>query len=584
MSIHSHQPPTRLAVVENAIAASLLALVWLVPNHQLPWSSFHHELLMAIALALFCVLIGWQTRWRLPVSTISAAVLSLALLPWLQWSSGMIPKSGTAFISSAYLVGLSLAIAVGQAGGKETNQRVFHVLFGALALAATLNMIVQMFQWYRWQPDRIDTLLMILVTPVSGGQRPSGMILQPNQLATLQVWGLIGLSWFRYQRILKLPVFLAAFTFICIGIGLTRSRTGLLEILAVTLLLCWVWWKTTPRRDIAFTWVVAFISLIVLELNFVQVTDWLGAGTLAAPSRLSGDDGARLFAWKVFFAVVFESPWTGYGIADLGSAYVALAEKRPELYFGARFVHAHNVILDLLLWVGIPLGLAILAGLSVWFYRKITDLPARPLNAFPFALLMVMGLHTMLELPHHFLYFLIPAGLCVGMLSVNEASKGTLELPRYTWMLSGIVVLVSTGTVARDYFPYQERYTEWRYEHQRVGTRPDIEVHAPHILNQLSDEIALYRISLNSNLSTENLEWIDQTARAVSSPQAFYMAAKAFAFTNHPDQVHSWMMRFNAIMTSEKIEIMRQVWEMDQEKYPELRPFQWPKYKGRGSK
>lgn len=583
MNIDSHESSARLTQVENAIAASLLALVWLVPNHQLPWSSFHHELVMAVALALFCLLIGWQTRWRMPVSAISSIVLLLALLPWLQWSLGLIPKSGTAFISSAYLVGLALAIIVGQAGGKNTNQRVFDILFGALVLAAALNVVVQLFQWYQWQPDRIDTLVMILVTPVPGGQRPSGMILQPNQLATLHVWGLIGLSWFRYHRLVKFPVFLVAFTFICIGIGLTRSRTGLLEVLAVTILLTWAWWKTGSPRDIALVWIIAFASLIALELNFVQVAEWFGAGGTAVPNRLSGDDGARFFAWKAFSAAVLESPWTGFGIADLGSAYIALAEERPGIYFGARFIHAHNAVLDLILWVGLPLGVVILAGMSIWFYRTANDLPTKPSNVFPFAMLVALGLHAMLELPHHFLYFLVPAGMCIGILSINKTSKNIVEMPRYVWILSSIVLLISIGTVARDYFPYQDRYTEWRYENQRVGTRPNIEVHTPLVLNQLSDEIALYRISLDSSISTQKLEWIKETARSVSSPQAFYIAAKAFAFADQPDQVHLWMMRFNAIMTPEKVEIVKQVWINDQKIYPSLEKFQWPDYQGRKS-
>ncbi len=54
---------TTLQQIENVLAAVALSLVWLMPNHQLPWSAMHHELTMAVMLGLMSVVLAWQTRW-----------------------------------------------------------------------------------------------------------------------------------------------------------------------------------------------------------------------------------------------------------------------------------------------------------------------------------------------------------------------------------------------------------------------------------------------------------------------------------------------------------------------------------------
>lgn len=570
-----------LVKVENFLGMMMLALVWMVPNHQLPWNGFHHELLMGVFLALFCLIVGWQTRWRVPISGMALAVLMIAFLPWFQWILGLIPKAGTAFISSAYVVAFAFAIINGQADKQSKNQRLLHILFGALVVSALLNVPVQILQWFQFHSRDLDSILLMLVTPVQDGQRPSGMILQPNQLATLQVWGLISLTWFRYRRSINLLSFVAIFAVLVIGISLTRSRTGLLEVILVTFLTCWMCWKSKFQWHILFAWIFAFTLLVMLELNFVRLAEWFGVSNLTISSRLAADDGARLFAWQAYLAASFERPWLGYGLADLGYAYVALAEQRPDLYFGRRFAHAHNVLLDLILWVGIPLGVAMFGGFMFWLYRRVLVLSDNPLGFFPVAIILTFGLHSMLELPHHFLYFLIPVGICVGSLVGAENLEPRWSLPHGVWFVLGGIVVLALVAIARDYFPYQDRYTEWRYENQRVGTRPNILLHEPLVLNQLRDEIELYRLPLSPNLSIDTLSWIDETARSVNSPQAYYFAAKAFSLSNRLSEAQVWMMRFNAIMSFSEVENIKQIWRRDQELHPELAEIEWPRYQGR---
>lgn len=568
--------------VENALAMILLASVWLAPNHQAPWSSFHHELLIAVSLSITFGLLLWQTRWRFPVPVFASAVFLAALVPWLQWGAGVLPKSGTALVSSAYIASLALSICVGCAGAREpSGQRLFDVLFGALALAAFLNVPVQLIQWYQWYDHDVESLLMLFVTPISASNRPSGMLLQPNQLATVQVWGLIGLSWFRYRRSISLPFFLLAFGATAFGIGLTQSRAGLIEMLVILALL-WTALRSAPRRDIVWTWGATIVVLVIWGLNFTTVAEWLGVQSTAV-ARLSSIDGARIDAWWAFWGAVMERPWGGYGVTDGGFAYVSLAQERPEVYIGQRFAHAHNALLDLLLWVGLPLGLLIAATFAIWLVRRLLDLCKLPHTMFPLAVIFSLGIHAMLELPHQFLYFIVPTGVCIGWLCYSVSTPTVLTLPRWAWGTACLATVAVIIPIVLDYFPYQERYTEWRFENQRVGKRPDNAVHRPWVLNQIHDELVLYRMTLSVDLSAEQLEWVANTARSVNSPPAFFAAAKAFALVGQTAEAQRWMMRYNAIMDLPGVLQTKAIWQKAQGSHPSLASLPWPDYQGRAS-
>lgn len=568
--------------VENAIGMVLLAMVWLAPNHQAPWGSFHHELLMAVSLAVISLLLVWQTRWQLPVPLFATLVFVAALVPWFQWAIGILPKSGTAFVSSAYIAALGLAICAGYAGARESSgRRLFDILFGALALAAFFNVPVQVVQWYQWYEHDMESWLMILVTPIGSGSRPSGMILQPNQLATIQVWGLIGLSWFRFHRKISFPFFVLAFVPIAIGVGLTQSRAGVLEMITASLLML-VAWRSAARPEIVWTWLAAIVLLVVWAINFPAVAEWMGIPSTAI-ARLSSIDGARIDAWRAFWGAVQKQPWGGYGVSDAGYAYLALAQDHPEVFIGQRFAHAHNLFIDLVLWVGLPLGILVAIGLSLWLVHHLLALRGLPQSVFPLAVLLTLGLHSMLELPHQFLYFIVPAGFCIGCLCSSLPVKSVAMLPRWCWGAAGFAATGAITLIALDYFPYQERYTEWRFENKRIGKRPDIPVHQPFVLNQLHDELVLYRMPLESKLADDQLQWVADTARSVSSPPALFAAAKALALAGQDQEAQKWMARFNAIMGPDGVREVKPLWLAFQKRHSQFVVLPWPDYKGRTS-
>ncbi len=569
----------RLKQFEDVLAAFLLSLVWLVPNHQLPWTAFHHELLVALALGVMFLLLAGQARQGLRWPVFALVLMALAVVPWLQWAAGMLPKSGTAFISSAYIAGLALAVVLGFSARGTAAERLTGILMLALVLAALLNLPIQLIQWFQLYPDDMTSIASMLITPIARESRPSGSILQPNLLATLQVWALLGLTWLHLERRLNRVVFWLAFVLIVVGLGLTQSRAGMLEMALCTAVLAVVarrWAGTT----VCITWGAMLALLVLWSLNFQAVADALGV-LGAAEGRLSAVDGARIDAWLAFGKAILDSPWWGYGITDVGYAYFLRADIEPALYIGQRFGHAHNLILDLMLWVGVPLALLLLVSATVWGVRRLRDAVAAPALWIPLLILMTLTLHAMLELPHQYLYMLVPAGICVGIVCAATGAAELFQSSRRVNAAVAAAVFATAGATAWDYFPYQERFNEWRFDNVNIGYRLNIPIKPPLVLDQLHDELAVYRMDLDRPLSPEQLDWMQETAQAVTTAPAIYRTALALTVAGRTDEARVWMVRYNAITPPELVQQTQLIWARDQRKHPELAGVDWPPYQGR---
>lgn len=443
-----------------------------------------------------------------------------------------------------------------------------------------LNVPIQIIQWYQSYTTDLNSIMLMLVTPINSAQRPSGLILQPNQLATIQVWGLIGLTWLHWKGHVGRVLFLTVFAIIGVGLGLTQSRAGLLELMFVAVLLTVGMWSRSSRFWIGTWWIVCAWQL-AWAAHFKTVADWLDVPTQAV-ARLSSIDGARLDAWAAYAAAVWREPWLGYGVGDLGYAYTTVAADRPELFIGQRFAHSHNAVLDLVLWVGLPLAGVLLLVLAVWIWRCLRAVMEQRELMFPLAVLAALAIHSMLELPHQFLYFLVPAGICAGVLH-HSVSRKVILLPPGTWLVGGAAGLLAIGAISYDYFPYQERYTEWRYEHARVGIPPGTAVEPPLVLNQIHDELALYRLQIDDSLDETKLSWVNRVAAAVGSSPAYHIAAKANAYLGHNDRAYDWMMRLNAILSEDEVKLMQYIWRNDQTRLPPLKSIDWPPFQGKRS-
>ena len=146
----------------------------------------------------------------------------------------------------------------------------------------------------------------------------------------------------------------------------------------------------------------------------------MGGARLATTDNLAS---SRFGAWANTMSLIQMHPWFGVGFGEFNFAW-SMSEfpGRPTPFFD----HTHNLILQFVVELGVPLGLLVL-GLLGWAFwcaaqncrresrSANTDSPLRP----AFALLALVLMHSMLEYPLWYAYFLLPTafafGLCLGV-------------------------------------------------------------------------------------------------------------------------------------------------------------------------
>lgn len=548
----------------------LLSLSWLLPVHFPPWSTFPADAWIATLMLIGGIIFVIRMRARVDWHFLPCLGVGLVLLPWLQWAAGLLPYMGQAWISSAYLLGFLLALLVGAFWERALPGQLAHGLFMAIGLAAVASVGLQLFIWLRLD----DGAALGLLAPGQIGSRPAANLGQPNQLATFLVWGLMACLWgYLYRRLGDVSAIIIA-SFLLLGLSMTQSRTGLL-VVSCLLGLVWLYRHLWPSLKVP----LAATGLYVWFLACTTLLRWLHGFLLLGQEgvrlRVQQSGEARLQAWQVFVGAVFERPWFGYGWTEVTAAQLAVAEKFPSLE--SVFSHSHNLLLDLLLWCGIPIGLALVGSLAWWFWHR-TRSVWQPQEAVLLMLLFALGVHALLEFPLEYAYFLIPAGLVMGILNVRLSARvigTTARWPLALLLLAGVVVL---GITLRDYERVDESYGLLRLEQSLIGEGraplggpPDVWV-----LTHLRDWIKLARVKPQANMSAQALQDMENAASAYPSLSSAYGLAKALALNGQPEKARDWLAKICKFTDARDCGVAQRSWEKEAFDDPRTLAIRWP--------
>jgi O-antigen ligase len=534
--------------------AFLVALAWLIPNHYLPWSAFHSDAWMAFALSLGAIAPILRVKGRVSWPAMACCAAALACIPWLQLAAGLIPFGGQAWISSSYLSGFTFAFLIGvRWETAQTNQLVFG-LFLAVAMASVLSVGLQLYTWAGlWDSNTLNIWSMGL-----NGPRPYANLGQPNQLATLLLWGLVGSFWFYMTgRIGAGTVFFIA-AFLLVGLALTQSRMG---ILALTVLLVSVWFWRNLWKSKSTVWIALILYLGFWVYPFLL--SWLNVVLFSDQEanylRLQQQGELRLSAWGLFLRAIMERPWFGYGWFELRAAQLEVADRLPGL--GVSFAQSHNLLLDLLLWTGIPIGLLISGQLIRWFWHSLKSVK----NATDAVLLMflfVVGTHSMVELPLHYAYFLLPAGLIMGTLDARLNIGPVLKAPRWTltalWLATTIALVLTT----RDYFRVEASYQALQFEKARIGLGKNPNSGPPDVLvlTHLSEWIRLARFKTKPGMTTHELEWMFDITTTYPTGPALYRLARAYVENEMPTEAKLILRKICKVTDEQACSLLKRAW------------------------
>ena len=178
---------SRIAIVA---AASLVLLSWSAPNHYRPWTSFHAELAMALALIVAGSWALWHYRAEpRQVPHLALAALAAALIPLAQLQTGVVFFAGDFWIVALYLLGFALAQIIGfRIAAADGIDRVFAFFSWVVLTGSLLSVYIALYQW-----QQLD-YLWIFAEPMPPHGRPGANLAQPNLLATLLVFGLTAVA------------------------------------------------------------------------------------------------------------------------------------------------------------------------------------------------------------------------------------------------------------------------------------------------------------------------------------------------------------------------------------------------------
>jgi len=552
-----------------ALGGVAAALPWLLPTHAEPWTTFYGELLAAAVLLWLAAWVFFAHRGRWPFDLLVTGFLLVACVPILQAWAGLFVFPKEAWLIVLYLSGMAMTVAAARRAQELAPLRALDAMFTGLAMAAILSAGMALYQWLG-----LDFLGLMVAPQVPGG-RPAANVGQPNNLSTLLVWGVVAL-WWGYQR-QRLGAAAAVFgaAFLLLGVVLTQSRTGWLAValLASAAVLGRRVLNTGPQAKV-FAGLALWFVFLVLAREPASQALW---GDLSASLGDQVAVGKRPAIWRLAMDGIGLSPWWGYGWNQSVQAHVLLASAYPELRVSV--AHAHNLVLDLMLWNGFPLGLALAGGLGAWLWYQLRG-ATTPTQLLLLLALGVFGLHAMLELPHAYAFFLLPAALMMGSLNEIRPVLVWYRLPRSVVTLVLVAQAAFVTLMFDDYTRVERDLFAYRMRMARIGDlspppSPDMRV-----LQPLQAALESLRTEPRRGMSSDELSHMRRVLTRYPSAVGLLHYAQASAINGRPDEA-KWALDLLCRMHRvETCEAAAQDWlAAAGDHHPEMRLVSFPRAK-----
>jgi O-antigen ligase len=434
-TFQAHAPQSTGRALSFWLGALALLAPSLVAHHLPPSVTYFNQALAVFGWGLFAAGIG-RSKLAVTPARLGQGMLALDLMLLLialeafgsAFVWGELP-GGLGLMGSGMCLAALLALRAGWRAGHEPLRLAWvDAFFWALVLAGIVGMILGLIQAFH--PQWADGAW--IARPTMPG-RAVGNLRQPNHLSTLLVWSCCAAAWLGARR--KMPPMMAVWLLAIFiwGIVLTASRTGMI---AMVFLAIWgLLDKRMPRPVRA--------ALVGAPLIYGAWWGgmWLLAQTdksvaFAAEARLhDGSDisSSRFKIWANVFELIRQHPWFGVGYGEFNVAWTLTPfPGRPVAFFD----HTHNLLFQWAVEFGVPMAvlLTCLAGWAWWSLlsaatdRDETDSDANATVGACTVIVSIAGLHSLLEYPLWYSYFLLPTAFAWGLgLSVRHAGHGKQE-------------------------------------------------------------------------------------------------------------------------------------------------------------
>jgi O-antigen ligase len=398
------------------------------------------------------------------------------------------------------------------------------LLVMALALASIVNAALAMSQLFLGLCPGVSAC-------TDSNSQVWGALLQKNQFASLMALGLLAvlIAWQNRWMDQKLAnatglfgrvawiLSVGCIAFLALAAATSASRTGALQWVFITSFFILYRGARSHTKGLA-------IFALLAYLGFTLMLPWLlGALPLGTTGLLGRADDPNAFSrialWSNVVELIAQKPWLGHGWRSLAYAHYSTE------FSGVRFMelldNAHNLPLHLAVELGLPAAAAFcgLVGWLIWKNRPWAE--SRADRQLAWGILMVIGIHSLVEYPLWYGPFFMTALICVGilcgdvwrkwLLGITESAQSAINLGIKAF---AVVLLACTAFAAFDYHRVSQIYlqpeerSEW-YKADALGAAQRSVLFQSHakfaelVITPMSRENAPRILALSSEL----VEW-----------------------------------------------------------------------------
>jgi len=431
----------------------LISLMFLLPfinmYHQLPIPSFYSEWIAgALGLAAVATMLSTLLQSDIRIPQISLAFIGLAAILGMQWILGMLHSAQYTLLILSYLIWAFLLTLLGSHLRQELG---WYKLVNTLAFSLVVAGIIS------------GGIVVLQIVTRTGGAIPFmpylesyGAISQPNHFADFTALAITSLIYLYTKGRFSTAFFTLMLTWFLLMLAVSGSRSSWLYLIATAILALVMQVKSMQQnRNSASTRNLVYIclatlpafALIHLFTNYVAPDGLFNLSTDRIVNGINIDTpSARLQIWYDSLRLFWQSPWLGIGAGEINIASFLLLDTPSAMAYKSIFEHAHNLFLHLLTEMGIGAFLIVLVSLAIWMYKfKWREL--NPETWWLITLLAILGIHSMLEYPLWYAYFLGIAAILLGagdekIIVINTAHVSGKLIARLTRYGLAIVLLL----------------------------------------------------------------------------------------------------------------------------------------------
>jgi hypothetical protein len=284
-----------------------------------------------------------------------------------------------------------------------------------------------------------------------------GNIAQPNHFANYLALGLASLGLLLARgsiRSWQAALLVAPMLFVMVLSGSRSAWFYLIFIAGMSYL-----WQ---RRDKTYLPIMKYALTLLMGFALmhlvVQIPWFAGAGGVTTLDRMFGEVGSggiRLYLWKESLLIFTHFPFLGAGFGQFAWQHFQLSAELHNLNIVGLYNNAHNLIMQLAAETGLA-GLSILfATLGMWFMQALKD-QRTIYHWWGYCVLAVLGIHSLLEYPLWYAYFIGIAAISLGLM---ESTIYRLELRNLGRLSVAMMLVLGVVTAAQLHTGYKKLET-----------------------------------------------------------------------------------------------------------------------------